>query len=72
MWLPTITRFTLAAVELKAVNSIPANIKTANGIKLLPEAVFLITNHSVVIQQTDLIAMEIKLDLIDNMNISMS
>jgi hypothetical protein len=54
------------------VNSIIANIKAAIGIKLLPEAVFVITNHSVVVQQTGLIAMEINLDLIDNMNISMS
>ena len=53
------------------MNSIPINIKAAIGIKLLPEAVFLITNHSVVIQQRDLIAMEINLDLIDIMNISM-
>jgi hypothetical protein len=54
------------------VNSIIANIKAAIGIKLLPEAVFLIINHSVVRQQTGLIATEINLNLIDKMNISMS
>ncbi|HET7241721.1 MAG TPA: hypothetical protein VFI64_00125, partial [Nitrososphaeraceae archaeon] len=52
--------------------SITATTKAAIGIKLLPEAVFVITNHSVVIQQTGVIAMEINLELADNMNISMS
>jgi hypothetical protein len=60
------------AVKLEAVISITANTKAAIGIKLLPEAVFVITNHSVVMPQTGLIAMEINLNLIDNMNISMS
>jgi len=54
------------------VNSIVANINAAIEIELLPEAVFLITNHSVVIQQTWLFGMEINLNLLDNMNISMS
>ena len=53
-------------------SALPPIPKLQIGIKLLPEAVFLITNHSVVIQQTGLIAMEINLDLTDNMNISMS
>ena len=60
------------AVKLVAVISITATTKAAIGIKLLPEAVFVITNHSVVIQQTGVIAMEINLELADNMNISMS
>jgi hypothetical protein len=54
------------------VISITATTKVAIGIKLLPEAVFVIANHSVVIQQTGLIAMEINLNLLDNMNISVS
>jgi hypothetical protein len=54
------------------VISITATTKAAIGIKLLPEAVFLITNHSVVIQQTGFIATDINLNLIDKMNISVS
>jgi len=54
------------------VSSIIANINAAIGIKLLSEAVFLITNHSVVIHQTGLIEMEINLNLLDNMNTSKS
>jgi hypothetical protein len=60
------------AVKLEAVSSIIANINAAIGIKLLSEAVFLITNHSVVIHQTVLIEMEINLNLLDNMNTSKS
>jgi len=70
--LPANTRFTLVAVKLEAVSSIIANINAAIGIKLLSEAVFLITNHSVVIHQTGLIEMEINLNLLDNMNTSKS
>ena len=61
----------MLAVEFDALNSITAIVTAAIEIRLLLEAVFLITNHSVVIQQRDLIAMEINLDLIDIMNISM-
>jgi hypothetical protein len=54
------------------VISITATTKAAIRIKLLPEAVFLIINHSVVIQQTGFIATDINLNLIDKMNISVS
>ena len=60
------------AVEFEALNSITASVTAAIEIRLLLEAVFLITNHSVVILQMGLIAMEINLDLVDNMNISIS
>ena len=70
--LPANTRFTLVAVKLEAVISITATNKAAIGIKLLPEAVFVITNHSVVIHQTGFIEMEINLNLLDNMNTSKS
>jgi hypothetical protein len=60
----------MVAVEFDALNSITAIVTAAIEIKLLSEAVFLISHHSVVMLQMGLIAMEINLDLVDNMNIS--